>query len=249
MSEQRFTGKTIIVTGAGSGIGKATAVRIVQEGGLVVASDVDKDRLTELASQLGEGAVLTVAGDVRDKDVISAIIRAAGPRIDGLANVAGIMDGFLPNAEVDDETWDRVISINVTAVMKLSRAVLPLMLEAGSGSIVNVSSEAALHASAAGVSYTASKHAVIGITKSNAVFYTSKGIRTNAVLPGPVATNIEAPFKSAYAGEKLGPIMQTTIPAPATPDQLAAAITWLLSDDSANVSGAVLTSDNGWSAI
>lgn len=196
-----------------------------------------------------EGRVRAVAGDIRDETVIASIIEAAGPHIEGLANIAGVMDDFLPNAEVGDATWERVMSINVTAVMKLCRAVIPVMLNAGTGSIVNVASEAAVHASAAGVAYTASKHAVVGITKSDAVFYTRKGIRTNAVLSGPVATNIQASFKSAYAGEVLGPIMQTTIPQTATAQQLAAAITWLLSADSANVSGAVLTSDNGWSAL
>lgn len=249
MVDQRFVGKTVIVTGAGSGIGRATAVRIVHEGGHVIATDIDGTRLENLAAELPENSVETVTGNIAEAAVIDEVVSRAGEHIDGLANVAGIMDAFLPNAEVDDATWDRVFAVNVTAVMKLSRAVLPRMMEAGHGSIVNVSSEAALHASAAGVSYTASKHAVLGITKSNAVFYTRKGVRTNAVLPGAVATNIEAPFRSAYAGEVLGPMMQTTIPAPATSEQLAAAITWLLSDDSANVSGAILTSDGGWSAV
>jgi NAD(P)-dependent dehydrogenase (short-subunit alcohol dehydrogenase family) len=112
-------------------------------------------------------------------------------------------------AEVDDATWEWVFAVNVTAPMRPTRAVLPLMLAAGGGAIVNVSSEAGLRASAAGVAYTASKHAA--------------GV--------------------------LGPIMQTTIPPVATADQLAATITWLLSDDASNVNGAVLPSDGGWSAI
>ena len=101
---------------------------------------------------------------------------AAGGRVDALANVAGIMDAFLPPAEVDDATWERVFAVNVTAVMRLTRAVLPMMLAAGGGSIVNVSSEASLRASASGVAYTASKHAVNGITKSTAVFYKGNGV-------------------------------------------------------------------------
>jgi NAD(P)-dependent dehydrogenase (short-subunit alcohol dehydrogenase family) len=169
--------------------------------------------------------------------------------VDALANVAGIMDGFLPAAEVDDALWDRVFSVNVTAIMRLSRAVLPLMVEAGSGAIVNVSSEAGLRGSAAGAAYTASKHAVIGLTKSTSVLYAPRGVRANAVAPGGVATNIEAPIQSSWAGERLGPIMQTTVPPVAQPEQLAAAITWLLSDDSANVTGVVLASDGGWSAV
>jgi NAD(P)-dependent dehydrogenase (short-subunit alcohol dehydrogenase family) len=90
---------------------------------------------------------------------------------------------------------------------------------------------------------------VIGFTQSTAFFYTPNGIRCNAVAPGGVATNIEAPFKSQFAGERLGPFMQVNVPPIASAEELAAAITWLLSDDSTNVSGAVLPSDGGWSAI
>jgi NAD(P)-dependent dehydrogenase (short-subunit alcohol dehydrogenase family) len=159
------------------------------------------------------------------------------------------MDGFLPAAEMDDTTWDRVIAVNVTALMRMCRAVIPLMLDRQGGSIVNVSSEAGLRGSAAGTAYTTSKHAVVGFTKSVAFFYTARGVRCNAVAPGAVATNIEAPFKSHFAAERIGPFLQVNVPPVAPPEDLAAAITWLLSDDSANVSGAVLASDGGWAAI
>jgi NAD(P)-dependent dehydrogenase (short-subunit alcohol dehydrogenase family) len=248
-TQDRFAGKTAIVTGAGSGIGKATALRLAGEGARVIASDIAPDRLDALKSEHPDLDLVTVAGDVSNEATIADLLAAADGRVDALANIAGIMDGFQPAAEVDDATWDRVLTINVTAIMRLTRAVLPLMIEAGTGSIVNVSSEAGLRGSAAGAAYTTSKHAVVGFTKSTSVFYTPKGIRTNAVAPGPVATNIEAPFTSQWAGERLGPIMQTTVPPIAQPEQLAAAITWLLSDDSANVSGVVLASDGGWSAI
>ncbi|HEV7184098.1 MAG TPA: SDR family NAD(P)-dependent oxidoreductase [Leifsonia sp.] len=248
-TQDRFAGKTAIVTGAGSGIGKATALRLAGEGARVIASDIAPDRLDALKAEHPDLDLVTVAGDVSNEATIADLLAAADGRVDALANIAGIMDGFQPAAEVDDATWDRVLTINVTAIMRLTRAVLPLMIEAGTGSIVNVSSEAGLRGSAAGAAYTTSKHAVVGFTKSTSVFYTPKGIRTNAVAPGPVATNIEAPFTSQWAGERLGPIMQTTVPPIAQPEQLAAAITWLLSDDSANVSGVVLASDGGWSAI
>lgn len=244
----RFAGSTVIVTGAGSGIGRATAERIVAEGGRVVATDVVAARLDELRSTLGDD-VVTVAGDVADESTVVRILEAAGERIDGLANVAGIMDGFLPTAEVDDATWERVFAVNVTGIMRLTRAVLPRMIDAGRGAIVNVSSEAGLRGSCAGVAYTSSKHAVNGFTKSTAFFYGPKGIRCNAVAPGAVATNIEAPFRSAWAGERLGPLLQTLVPGVAQPEQLAAAITWLLSDDSSNITGVVLADDGGWSAI
>ncbi|MBQ9917215.1 MAG: SDR family NAD(P)-dependent oxidoreductase [Microbacterium sp.] len=245
----RFAGKTIIVTGAGSGIGRATAHRIAHEGGRVVATDVVEERLDALTTELAGLDVATVAGDVSSAETIDALLDAAGDRIDGLANIAGIMDGFLPPSEVDDATWDRVFAVNLTAPMRLTRAVLPRMIEAGAGAIVTVSSEAGLRGSAAGTAYTSSKHAVIGFTKSVAFFHGPQGIRANAVAPGAVATNIEAPMRSAYAGSRIGPILQTIVPPVAQAEQLAAAITWLLSHDSSNVNGAILPSDGGWSAI
>lgn len=245
----RFAGKTIIVTGAGSGIGRATATRIAHEGGRVIATDVVVDRLSALTEELKDFDVVTVPGDVSLPDTIEAIVGAGGGTIDGLANVAGIMDAFLPPSEVDDATWERVFSVNVTGPMRLTRAVLPLMIEAGAGAIVNVASEASLRASASGAAYTASKHAIAGFTKSVAFFHGPQGIRANAVAPGAVATNIEAPMKSAYAASRVGPIMQAILPPTAQPEQLAAAIAWLLSDDSSNVNGIVLPSDGGWSTI
>lgn len=169
--------------------------------------------------------------------------------MDAVANIAGIMDGFLPPHELDDAIWERVMNVNVTAIMRLTRAVLPLMREAKYGSIVNVSSEAGLRGSAAGTAYTTSKHAVIGFTKSTSFFYAQEGIRCNAVAPGGVATNIEAPFNSGFAGGRLAPFMQLMVPPIATSEQLAASVSWLLSDDSLNVTGTVLASDGGWSAL
>ncbi|MFI7545095.1 SDR family NAD(P)-dependent oxidoreductase [Actinoplanes sp. NPDC049599] len=245
----RFAGQTAVVTGAASGIGRATAVRLAREGATVVAADINDASLKELAAEFPDLRLVTVAGDIADEDVVRQIVAAAAGRVDGLVNNAGIMDGFLPPAEMDDAVWERVFAVNVTAVMRLTRAVLPLMIAAGKGSIVNVSSEASLRASASGAAYTASKHAVNGFTKSVAVFYKGSGIRANAVAPGAVATNIEAPFRSGHAAAVLGPMMQTTVPAAATSEELAATITYLLSDDATNMNGAIVPCDGGWSAI
>ncbi|MGV9675631.1 SDR family NAD(P)-dependent oxidoreductase [Nocardia sp. NPDC003482] len=238
----RFAGRTIIVTGAGSGIGKATAARILAEGGRVVAVDVAAERLDALAGD----AVVAVGGDITADADIARIVAAAGDTVDGLANVAGIMDGMLPLHEVGDDVWERVLAVNLTGTFKLSRAVVTKMLAAGRGSIVNVASEAALRGNAAGTAYTVSKHAVVGLTKSAAFLYGPNGIRVNAVAPGPTATGIEGRFDSDFARQRLAPF-QALIPPVTTAESLAASITWLLSDDSANINGQILASDGGWS--
>jgi NAD(P)-dependent dehydrogenase (short-subunit alcohol dehydrogenase family) len=242
----RFAGKTVVVTGAGSGIGKATASRVAREGGKVIAVDISKERLDEFAAELAGNDVTVVAGDITKAESVDAIVAAAGGKIDALANVAGIMDDMTPLHEVSDAVWERVIGVNVTGMFKLTRAVLPLMLEAGKGAIVNVASEAALRGSAAGLAYTASKHAVVGMTKSSAFMYAGRNIRVNAVAPGGTATNIEASFASELGQERIGTLL-ATLPPVAMPDQLAASITWLLSDDATNVTGQVVASDGGWS--
>lgn len=242
----RFEGKTVIVTGAGSGIGRAVAARVAAEGGKVVAVDISQERLDAAVTEM-PGAV-AVAGDITSEDAIAAIVAAAGGRVDGLANVAGIMDDMTPLHEVSDAVWARVMAVNVEGTFRLTRAVLPLMLEAGSGSIVNVASEAGLRGSAAGLAYTTSKHAVVGLTKSTSFMYAGKNIRVNAVAPGPVATGIEASFASELGQERVG-LAMTILPPIAEAAQLAASITWLLSDDATNVTGVILPSDGGWSAI
>lgn len=248
ITEGRFEGKTIIVTGAGSGIGRATASRIAREGGRVIGVDISQERLDELKNSLPEANIEVVAGDITNDENVAKIIEVAGSKVDGLANIAGIMDNMTPVHEVSDEIWNRVMNVNVVGTMKLMRAVVPKMLEASAGSIVNITSEAGLRGSAAGAAYTASKHAVIGLTKSSAFAYIGTGIRVNAVAPGGVATNIEAKFDSPMFLDRFG-VASAVMPAPTTADQLAASITFLLSDDGTNINGAILPSDGGWSAV
>ena len=245
--ENRFAGRTAIVTGAGSGIGRATALRLAREGARVIASDISKDRLQDLLEDFPTLSIVPVPGDIADEQSVLELVSAAGGRVDVLVNNVGIMDGFLPPAEIDDATWERVLSVNLTGTMRATRAVLPLMLAAGKGAIVNVSSEASLRASASGVAYAASKAAVNSLTKSTAFFYKGKGIRCNAVAPGGVNTNIEAAWRSEFAGEVLGPVMAATVTRIADADELAAAITYLASDDASNINGAILPVDGGWS--
>ncbi|MFJ2368349.1 SDR family NAD(P)-dependent oxidoreductase [Microbacterium sp. NPDC087665] len=243
----RFAGKTVIVTGAASGIGKATAERIAREGGRVIASDIAADKLDALKAENPDADIVTVAGDLTKQEAIDAVVAAAGDRIDGLANVAGINDDFSPASETTDAVWDRVIAINLTAPFKLMRAVLPIMEAAGRGSILNVSSEAGLRGNSSGNAYTASKHGIIGVTKSAAFMHGPSGIRVNSVAPGGVATGIPMPPHMSERGSaRLAPFQQA-IPTVATAEQLAASITFLLSDDGVNINGAILASDGGWS--
>jgi NAD(P)-dependent dehydrogenase (short-subunit alcohol dehydrogenase family) len=247
LDQGRFSGKTIIVTGAGSGIGRATASRIAREGGRVVAVDVSQERLDEFAGEHAGADIVTLVADITDDAKVAEIIGAAGERIDGLANIAGIMDDMTPVGELTDAVWKRVFSVNVDGTMKLMRAVVPTMLAQGVGSIVNTASEAALRGSAAGVAYTASKHAVVGLTKSTAFMYGPSGLRVNAVAPGPTITNIEASFASPLGAERVQ-LAMTILPDAAEAEALAASITFLLSDDGVNINGVVLASDGGWSA-
>lgn len=248
----RFAGQTVIVTGAASGIGRAVATRVAREGGRVVAADISKERLDELAATLTDlpaGAeVIAVAGDISDQGDVERIALAAGDRIDALANVAGIMDDMSAVHEVSDDLWERVLRVNLEGTMRLTRAVVPSMLAAKEGRIVNVASEAGLRGSAAGVAYTASKHAVVGLTRSSAVMYAKSGIRTNAVAPGGVATGIPVPAAAEFGAPVLRPY-QGNIPSLAMAEELAASITFLLSKDSVNLNGAIIASDGGWSAV
>lgn len=236
----RFAGRTVIVTGAAGGIGRATASRIAREGGRVIAVDIAADRLKDIDAE-------TVVADLTDPADIDRIIEAAGPRIDGLANVAGIADDNSPVHETSDELWQRVFDVNLNGLFRLTRAVLPAMLAAGRGSVVNVASEAALRGSAAGVAYTASKHAVVGLTRSAAFMYAPHGIRVNAVAPGGVATGMPlSPNMNEFGQDRIRPHL-ALIPPIAVAEHLAASITFLLSDDGVNINGAVLPSDGGWS--
>jgi len=242
----RFAGKTVIVTGAGSGIGRATASRIAREGGRVIAVDISQERLDDFVDEYPASDIVSVVANITDDDAIAQIVTAAGERIDGLANIAGIMDDMTPVGEISDAVWKRVFSINVDGTMKLMRAVIPAMLAQGAGSIVNTASEAALRGSAAGAAYTASKHAVVGLTKSGAFMYGPSGIRVNAVAPGPTITNIEATFASPLGAERVR-VGMAVMPDAAESEALAASITFLLSDDGVNLNGVILPSDGGWS--
>jgi NAD(P)-dependent dehydrogenase (short-subunit alcohol dehydrogenase family) len=250
VDKTRHAGKVAVVTGAGSGIGRATVLRMAQEGAQVVGCDMNAETLDETRSILEKESLSAtfVVADVTKQGDIDRLVAAAGPRVDILANVAGIMDHFVPLGDLTDDMWNRVLDVNLNGVMRLTRAVLPVMELAGGGAIVTVASEASIGAGAAGVAYTTSKHAVIGLVKSVAYFYGPKNIRSNAVLPGPVITAIAGSASPIvpWAMER-AMLSMATMPAPAHPDQIASLISWLASDEASNVNGAQVTVDGGWS--
>ncbi len=250
----RIQDRVAVVTGGCSGIGLATVQRFVEEGAKVVIGDIDDQRGHQLVGQLGGADVATyVHVDVTDKEQVDALFRTAKETygsVDIAFNNAGISppedDSIL---DTDLDAWRKVQEVNLTGAFLAGQAAARWMVaNGGQGAIVNVSSEAGLRGSAAGAAYTASKHAVVGLTKSSAFMYSPSGIRVNAVAPGPVITNIQASFASELGAQRVQQAM-TVLPTPVLPDQLAASITFLLSDDGVNVSGAILPSDGGWSAI
>ena len=174
------------------GIGRATAIRFAEEGARVVASDVDAEGLADTLKAVVDAGhdAEAIRADITVQADVERIVAEIGERIDVLVNNAGIMDHFVPVTELDDSTWDRVIAVNLTGAMRLCRAVLPAMRQAGRGSVVNVASIGGLTGAVAGTAYVSSKHGVIGLTRSVAALYAEDGVRCNAVCPGGVETNI-----------------------------------------------------------
>jgi NAD(P)-dependent dehydrogenase (short-subunit alcohol dehydrogenase family) len=252
MDTQRHSGRVVLATGAGSGIGRASAMRFAGEGARVIGCDVDADGLATTLKSIedaGHHAQMVTADVTVPADIDRIVTQLPDGRVDVLANIAGIMDYFLPVSELDDATWDRVIGVNLTGVMRLCRAVLPAMRDAGHGAIVNVASIGGLTGSAAGTAYTASKHGVIGLTRSIAYLYAEDGIRCNAICPGGVETNIgrTATPSVQWAYQRLEKSFAKAVRM-AQPDEIAALVSWLSSDEASNVNGAVITADGGWMA-
>lgn len=249
-----FNGRSVIVTGAGSGIGRAAALAFAAEGARVLVADLDAEGAKKAVEEieLAGGTAVAVTGDLSEQEVVDRVAATAVERfggVDVLVNNAGIMDRMSAAADVSDAEWERVIRVNLTAPFLLTRAVLPHMLAAGRGAIVNTASEAGLRGSAAGAAYTASKHGVVGLTKSLAVMYRKQGIRANAIAPGGTATNIVVEAEQgAHGPAALGPHF-VNLGRLAQAEEQAAAIVFLASDAAANINGAILPVDDGWSAV
>jgi NAD(P)-dependent dehydrogenase (short-subunit alcohol dehydrogenase family) len=240
--------RVAIVTGAGSGIGLAITRRFVESGARVIGADMADDHLDTLKTLAG---VLPLKADVTsfaDVDQLVTLARREG-RLDILVNNAGIMDGFQPVGEVSDQLWNRVLAVNLTGPMALTRAALPAMLEAGRGVIINVSSIGGLAGGRAGAAYTASKHGLIGLTKNVAATYGTDGIRCVAIAPGGVNTGIPIggdPSPRGYAS------LNRTLPSNlrmGDAEEIANVALFLASNESSFINGSVIVADGGWLAF
>lgn len=253
---KKLAGKTAVITGAGSGIGKAIAQLFAAEGCNIVAADINQQRLDTLETEMNGtgGKLTTILTDMAVEEDIERMVAAAVSTygtLDILINNAGIMDHFAPVTDLDNAMWEKVMNINVTGPMKAMRSALRLFLAKGNGCIVNIASIGGLCGARAGAAYTASKHALIGLTKNTGFIYAKTGIRCNAIAPGAVATSIGDTIDMS----KITPLINDRIMSglvlnakTGEPADIAKAALFLASDDAAYVNGSVLTADGGWTA-
>lgn len=250
----KLEGKVAVITGAASGMGKQIALLYAKEGAKVVVADLNLENaqgtVDEIASNGGD-ALAVVANVVKQADVdgmIDAAVDKFG-KMDILVNNAGIMDNFVPVAEVTDDLWERVLAINTTGVVRATRKAIPLFEENGGGVIVNIASAGGLFGSRAGAAYTASKHAVVGLTKNIGFQYANKNIRCNAIAPGAVNTNIGTSIYDPSAfGQERAMVGMNINPRVGEASEIAKVALFLGSDDSSFVNGTIITADAGWTA-
>jgi NAD(P)-dependent dehydrogenase (short-subunit alcohol dehydrogenase family) len=249
---ERVEGRACVVTGAGSGIGRAIAVRLAEEGGRVLCADVNAEAAQETAASIGAAAEPVVT-DVSDPAQVGAMIARCVElhgTIDVLVNNAGVnIPGVLH--EVPDEVIDRTLAVNVKGPIYGCRAAIPHMLEHGGGSIVNISSVNGIVSEPYLAVYSASKGAVVMLTKGVALDYAKQGIRCNAICPGWVDT----PINYAHA-EMLGGLQQVydtidsfqPIGRPGRPEEIAHVALFLASDEASFMTGAIVSADGGMTA-
>ena len=251
---KKLENKVAIITGAASGMGKAMAILFAKEAAKVVVSDINQsgvDAVTEEITSLG-GTAVGVAANVAHEQDVQNMVNVAIDRfgtIDILVNNAGIMDNMEPVADVTNESWNRLFAVNVNGPFFAMRLVIPLMLEKGSGIIINNSSLGGLYGGRAGASYTATKHALVGLTKNTAFMYATSGIRCNAIAPGGVKTNIASSMTnvSTFGMEKQKAGFGL-MPRVGEPEEIATVALFLATNEAAFINGQVIAADGGWSA-
>lgn len=242
----KLNGKVFIITGAASGMGKEATARFEAEGAYVIAADRNEAVHQEWA---GHEKITPVAVDITDLAGVKMLVQTARQkynRLDGVCNIAGINDLSYPLLETDDERWDKVMDIDLKAPFRILREAIPLMVESGGGSIVNIGSYAALRGNH-GPSYTAAKAGLEGLTKSIAFGFAKQNIRCNIIHPGACATNLTMGGQTYHpAQEPLSAICQA-MPVKwfGNPVDIANVCAFLCSDDAAWVNGAVISVDGG----
>jgi NAD(P)-dependent dehydrogenase (short-subunit alcohol dehydrogenase family) len=245
-----FAGRVAFITGAGSGIGRATALAFAAQGAAVTVSDIAEKDLHETVRLIEDqgGQALPVLCDVsRSGDVAAAVAAAVRQfgRLDFAFNNAGVEQPVAPLHEISDEQWDRIVDINLRGVFYGMKHEVPAMLATGGGAIVNTSSGAGVIGIAGQSAYAASKHAVIGLTKAAALDYARAGVRVNAVCPGIIETPMMDRFSGGTEEGRQRVIGQEPVGRMGRPEEIASAVLWLCSDLGAFTVGHGLVVDGG----